>query len=610
MKHLHRLSTTAGEQTARTGSHYPLPRALKALLALTRPHVKLFMGGLLALGMGSGINLLLPELVRRVLDPERFEWVASHLTTVVCGISVLFLVQGGAFFIRSYLLGLVGQRVYSDLRERLFVAVLSNEMAFFDRNRSSDLAVRINSDAALVQEAVSVKLSVIIRYGIQVVLGVFLMLCMSLKLTTAIVLSVLTLVALSVLFVSHLRQSSRDYQNSLAQLASFASEAFGGVKVIRAFGALGQLLGRAQGLNARVLEQGERRVLLGAGFSSGASALLNILLLGVVWFGTSLVIGGELPLNELAAFVLYGAIVAVSFSFLVGAYTDLLQGLGGLERVLQLIDPSEATHSKIGNHSERDVTLVETQKLQSAAASVVFEGVTFAYPTRADLPALRGLSCSIERGLCTAFVGPSGSGKSSLVQLLCNLYTPQEGRITIDGVSLSDHSDDFLRKRIAWVPQEPMLFGFSVLDNVLLGNTELTREEALAVVREWSFLDFVQTLQAGFDTVLGEHGALLSGGQRQRLAIARAVLRKPALLLLDEATSGLDSEMESEVMRTIRHYLPQVTLVVISHRLSSVKNADRIYVLEDGVVVECGTHEELANRAGLYQQYTERQTLG
>jgi len=578
-------------------------------VALTRPHVKLFVVGLLALGSGSAINLLLPELVRRVLDPERFEWITAHLATVVLGVGVLFLLQGGASFLRSYLLGLVGQRVYTDLRERLYTAVLSHEIAFFDRNRASEVAARINSDAALVQDAVAVKLSVIIRYGIQVALGVVLMLCMSLKLTAAIVASVLIVVASSMLFITRLRRSSRDYQDARAQFASFASEAFSGVKIVRAFGALGQLLERAKILNARVLERGGRRVLLSAAFSSGVSALLNLLLLCVAWYGISLVLGGDLPLNELAAFVLYGAIVAVSFSFLVGAYTDLLQGLGGLERVLQLIEPAHSSERAVVKGAQRLGTSGRAEETPSTPASVVFEGVTFAYPTRVDLAALRGLSCTIESGSCTAFVGPSGSGKSTLVQLLCKFYAPQEGVIMLDGVSLADVSDEALRQRIAWVPQDSTLFGFSVLDNLLLGNTELTREEGLAVVREWGFLDFIQTLQSGFDTSLGEQGALLSGGQRQRLAIARAVLRKPALLLLDEATSGLDSETESEVMRVIRQYLPHSTLVVISHRLSSVKDADRIYVLEDGVVAESGTHNELSTRAGLYQQYAERQSL-
>jgi ABC-type multidrug transport system fused ATPase/permease subunit len=549
-------------------------------------------------------------LVRRILDPVRFEWVSSHLPTVVLGLVVLFLLQAVAFFLRSYLFGLVGQRVYADLRERLFRGVLLKDIAFFDANRASDLAARISSDAALVQDAVSVKLSVIIRYGLQVVLGVVLMLCMSWKLTLAIVVSVLVLVGGSLLFISKLRTASRTYQDALARFTSFASESFGGVKIVRALGAIPHLTQRAVVTNADVRVSGEQRVLVGAGFSSGASAMLNILLLFVAWYGVTLVMGGTLPLNELAAFVLYGAIVAVSFSFLLGAYTDLMQGLGGLERVLQLIDGDSSVAVGERAPSLTRVRQGSTTFSASAGLGVLCNGVRFAYPGRNEQSALVDLSCVIDPGSFTAFVGPSGSGKSSLAQLLCRLYEPSAGTILCNGVDLARLDESVVREQIAWVPQEPTLFGFTVLENILLGNEYLLRDEALKILAGWEFLDFVETLELGFDTLLGEYGTLLSGGQRQRLTIARALLRKPALLVLDEATSGLDSETEGQVLRVIRRYLPGVTLIVISHRLSTVRDADRIYVLNQGCVVEQGTHGELARGAGIYRQYAERQSLG
>lgn len=598
-------NTTQHEELSRSTTD-SLVRSLKVLLSLTRSQLAIFIAGLCALALGSAINLLLPEMVRRILDPERFEWITANLATVVLGLCVLFLTQGTAFFVRSYLFGLVGQRVYADLRERLFRSVLLKDITFFDSNRASDLAARINSDAALVQDAVSVKFSVIIRYGLQVVLGVVLMLFMSWKLTVAIVASVLVLVGGSLLFVSRLRAASRQYQDALARFTSFASEAFGGVKIVRALGALDQLARRAKTFNTDARVFGERRMLWGAGFSSGASAVLNILLVCVAWYGVTLVMGGELPLNELAAFVLYGAIVAVSFSFLIGAYSDLVQGLGGLERVLHLVGSEETALDVDGQERAAEYKQIGATL---TAADVVFDSVTFAYPSRPDQPALQGLSCAIADGSFTAFVGPSGSGKSSLVQLLCRLYEPQEGRITLGGVPLHKLDDTTLREQVAWVPQEPTLFGFTVLENLLLGNSEILRDEALKILRGWDFLDFIDTLECGYDTLLGEFGTLLSGGQRQRLAIARALLRKPGILVLDEATSGLDSETEGQVLHAIRRYLPQATLVVISHRLSTVKEAEVIYVLNEGVVAESGTHAELTRGSGLYRQYVERQTL-
>lgn len=599
------LLVTNKKQPYQTSPQF-LVQGVRALLRLALPQRSIFIGGICALAVGSGINLLLPELVRRILDPGRFQWVTEHLPVMFGGLAALFLLQGAAFFVRSYLFGVVGQRVYADLREQMFRAVLSQDIGYFDTNRASDLAARINSDAALVQDAVSVKFSIIIRYGLQVVLGVILMLCMSWKLTAAIIVSVLLLVGVAILFASRLRVASREYQDALARFTSFASETFSGVKIIRVLGALDQLTRRAKVFNHEALTRGKRRILWGAGFSSGASALLNILLLCIAWYGVVLVMGGVLPLNELAAFVLYGAIVAVSFSFLISAYGDLMQSLGGLERVLQIIN-SEAQGSGEDKVDTPRFAQLEQRIVQSGDISV--SGVWFSYSGRIDQPVLQGISCIISEGSFTAFVGSSGSGKSSLVQLLCGLYTPQRGKITISGEPLATLSQETLHTVLSWVPQEPMLFGFTVLDNILLGNSSLLRDEAKKILSGWDFLDFVETLEFGFDTPLGEHGTLLSGGQRQRLAIARALLRKPAILLLDEATSGLDSETEEQVLQTVREYLPQATVIVVSHRLSTVKGADKIYVLNEGCVVEEGTHAELTRASGLYSRYVERQTL-
>jgi ATP-binding cassette subfamily B protein len=301
--------------------------------------------------------------------------------------------------------------------------------------------------------------------------------------------------------------------------------------------------------------------------------------------------------------VLYGAIVAVSFSFLIGAYGDLAQGLGGLERVFQLIKSGDEEELAI----QRASSVVTGER--SSGACVKFSDVTFTYPGRSDNPALANLSCQIEAGSFTAFVGASGSGKSTIAQLICRLYKVEHGVITINNSLINSISEESLRETVAWVPQEPTLFGFTVLENLLLGNKLLLRDEALKIVRGWDFLDFVETLESGYDTKLGEFGTLLSGGQRQRLAIARALLRRPPVLILDEATSGLDSETESLVTQSVRSYIPQATLIVVSHRLATVRQADKIYVLDGGTIAQSGTHRELSRGEGVYRRYAERQVL-
>jgi ABC-type bacteriocin/lantibiotic exporter with double-glycine peptidase domain len=416
--------------------------------------------------------------------------------------------------------------------------------------------------------------------------------------TFAIVASVLCMVAVSGVFVRNLRAASRRFQAVLATLTAFAGESFGGAKIIRALGAERQVIASFFERSAEVLKAGQGRVRISAAFSSGASLLLNVLLLGVVWYGVSLVLTEKLPLSDLAAFALYGSIVAVSFAFLVSAYAEVAQSLGGLERVFELWEEPKAD------------TTVMTELIGEGGATVSFSDVTFAYPSRPDCTVLDRLTLSIAAGSVAAIMGPSGAGKSSIVQLLLKFYTSGAGSITVNGHALRDLSHPELRAKVAWVPQDPLLFGLSILDNLTLGGPERSQEDVEQRIRGWGFLDFVFDLPEGILTVLGEHGAQLSGGQRQRVAIARALLREPRVLLLDEATSGLDSELEDKALSAIRAALPNATIIIVSHRLSTVRGADIVFLINEGRVVEQGNHEELKKAGGLYHHYTIRQAVG
>lgn len=553
---------------------------------------------LCALAVGSGINLVFPEVIRRALAPETFPLIRDNLSAVFGLLAALFVVQGGAFFLRSLLFGLLGQRVYADVRDQLYASVIGQEIAFFDRNRSGDLAARINSDAAVVQDLVSVKVSVILRYGLQVIVGTVLMAWMSWRLTLAIIASVVCMVVVSGGFVRTLRAASRRFQAALAQLTAFATESFMGAKVIRALGAEDHVCRSFTVTNAEVLEAGEGRVRISAAFSSGASLLLNLLLLGVVWFGISLVVAERLPVSDLAAFALYGSIVAVSFAFLVGAYSEVVQSLGALDRVFELLlqhVPEDSRHTEI---------------LSTPGLHVQLKDVNFSYPERSETVVLDQLSLEIPGGSTVGIMGPSGAGKSSIIQLLLKFYPCASGTIRINNHDISEVSNRELRARVAWVPQEPLLFGFSILENLTLGHPSLNSERVEAQLKEWGFLDFVWDLPGGLSMVLGEHGTQLSGGQRQRIAIARALLREPRLLFLDEATSGLDSDLEERVLRAVRHALPSATVVIVSHRLSSVRAADTIFVVHEGRILERGDHHQLAAQAGLYSHYVRRQAVG
>lgn len=579
-------------------------RALTRLISFIKPHRLHFIAALLALFAGSGINLLFPEVARRALEPQAFAWVVENLGMMTIILSVLFIVQGLAFYIRSYLFGLIGQRVFSELRAHLFRAISYKDIPFFDGNRSGDLTTRLTSDAALVQEAVSIKFSIIVRYGVQVVFGVVLMAWMSWRLTVALVASVLLMVATSALFIRSLKAASRKYQTALAALTAFAAECFSGAKILRALAAQGDAVNQFNTLNTEARVAAEKRTFIAASFSSGASLLLNLLLVLVQWYGISLVVSERLPLNDLAAFILYGAIVAVSFTFLISSYTELMQSIGGLERVFELLDGDSAREesSEVGKPRESLGQQIE-------GPAICFSDVSFAYPLRPNTAILNGVSVTLEGGRTTALVGPSGSGKSSMVQLLLRFYPRTSGAITIAGRAIEEFSEEELRALIAWVPQEPHLFGFTIYENLLFGNHTLSREYVTAQLAGWRFMDFIKDLPQGLDTLLGEQGAQLSGGQRQRVAIARALLRRPQVLLLDEGTSGLDSEVEEYVLHAIKQNLPRSTVLVISHRLATVHRADKIIVIEDGKVVEEGGHTDLCAGTGLYSQYVRRQAL-
>lgn len=590
--------TRQNSQSNRSRGIAPIRHSFGEIRDLVWPYKRLLVGGLVALAAGSGINLLFPEVIRRLLDPAVFASLAPHLSWIFLGLAALFVLQGGVFYLRSLFFGLLGQRVYAVLRERLFNAITSQPVPFFDQQRSGDLASRINSDAALIQDLVSVKISVILRYGAQVLVGTVLMAFMSWRMTLAIIASVVCIVVVSTVFVRSLRAASRAYQSALATLSAFAAECFSSAKVLRALAAEHQTQTSFADMSAAVLRAGEVRVTISAAFSSGASLLLNILLLAVLWYGVSLVVSERLPLNDLAAFALYGAIVAVSFSFLVSAYSELVQNVGGLERVFELV------------RSERGVARERAGGLQvpkEEGLSVAFQDVSFSYPERLETPVLDNFSLHISAGSSIGIMGPSGAGKSSILQLLLKFYEPTSGQILINNTPLHGVDERDLRSRIAWVPQEPLLFGFSIYDNLVLGTSGASRDEVLAQVKRWGFLEFLETLPQGIDTILGEHGARLSGGQRQRLAIARALLRKPSVLLLDEATSALDTESEEKILKAIHTELPMVTIVMVSHRITSVRAADQIVVINEGRVVEQGTHESLVVGSGLYRYYAERQ---
>ncbi|MEZ4753538.1 MAG: ABC transporter ATP-binding protein [Bdellovibrionota bacterium] len=567
------------------------------LLALAKPHWKVLTIATLALAGGSAVNLAIPEIIRRILNDSATQLVVEHPLPVAFFLFGLFLLQANFFYIRSLLFMTTGQKVVAKLREDLYKAIIGKEIDFFDSSRTGDLVSRLNSDCSLIQDAVSIKISVIIRYGLQVIAGVILMTLISLKLTFALLVIIPLLVGLSVLLGKRLRSHSRNLQAELGNSTVIAEETFSGIRVVKAFlQELTEFKRYSESIN-KVLNIGIRRSKLSAFFSSFAGFLMNISVVGVLIYGASLVAANSLTAGDLTAFMLYGVIVAISFAFIAGGYSELLQALGASERVFELLD-EQSTEI---NTTRYDTLLIKDK--------IEFKSVSFSYPSRPDRFVINDISFKINANTKTALVGPSGSGKSTIVSLLLKLYEASNGEILVDGKDIKSIDAKSLRSAIAIVPQDPQLFAVSIEENLRYGNQAASQEELEKACEQANILDFIISLPNKFKTHVGDRGVQLSGGEKQRIAIARAILKKPSLLILDEATSALDSQNEFVVQDAIDKLSFNVTTLVIAHRLSTVKSADKVLVLDSGSLVQTGTHQDLASKDGLYKSLVDRQEL-
>lgn len=546
--------------------------------------------GSVALLIGSLLNLALPEAVRLLVNDANGSGLLIHPWKAAGLISALFAVQAFAFYIRSLYFGIVGQRVLRQVRQELFEKIITRSVAEFESERSADLVSRLSTDASLLQDVVSIKLSVFIRYSLQVLAGIVVMFVLSWRLSAALLLCLPILVGLSLVLGKKLKRVSREQQEALGTSATQADETFREIKSVHAFNSQTYFADRYRKTLELILDLGSKRSRIAAFFSSFVSFLMNISLVLVIIYGVTLVDNSSLTRGDLIAFLMYGAIVAVSFSFVAGGYSELLTALGASERVFALLDePTVASNS---------IQISNSQSFEFS--KIVFKDISFSYPTRPDQNVLKHISFTLARGSRTALIGPSGAGKSSIAALLLRFYLPNGGQILVDQKNLTSIDLHQWRGAIAYVPQEPALFSASIAENLLLAAPLATKSDLEAACQKARILDFISSLPNGFETQVGERGAQLSAGQKQRLVVARAFLRRPALLILDEATSSLDAENEFLVTEAISNLEREVTTLVIAHRLATIKTADQIIVLDDGKIVQIGSHTELASNGGMY----------
>jgi ATP-binding cassette subfamily B protein len=568
--------------------------SLRRILRLARPEIASLAVGTVFLVVGSATGLYFPQKIGVIVDEATAKGIGSLDRTALelLGIS---LVQAIAFAVRFALFTIAGERIVAHLRRDLFARLMEQEIAFFDEKKTGELTNRLASDTTVLQNTVSVNISMGLRFVASVAGGIGLLFYTSVKLTL-LMLAVVPPIALgAVAYGRRLRKLSRDVQDALAGSSEVAEEALSGIRTVRAFTAEPSEAQRYTDAVMKSFGLARSRAELGATFMGVTSLAAYAALAAVLWRGGHLVSSGELTAGDLTKFLIYTLLVAFSLGGLSDVWADFMKASGSAERIFELMDRTPAIPPTGG------------AELPEIEGRVAFEGVTFSYPARRDVAVLRGIDLTIRPGEVVALVGPSGAGKSTIAALLTRLYDPDRGRVLVDGHDLKDLSPDGLRKRIGVVAQEPILFSCSVADNIRYGKAGATDAEIEAAARTANAHEFVSRFPEGYKTLVGERGVQLSGGQKQRIAIARAVLKDPRILVLDEATSALDAESEHLVKEALDRLMKGRTTLVIAHRLSTVKDADRVCVLDGGRVVESGPHAALMGQDGLYRRLVERQ---
>jgi subfamily B ATP-binding cassette protein MsbA len=542
------------------------------------------------------LGLVLPLVVQNLVDVVLIDKNLTRLNQLAIGLFVVFIVQALFSFAHRLSLAYVGERVIATIRIQIYSHLQTLSLKYFADHRTGEVVSRLTNDVSLLQNAVTDNLVALLRQAITLIGAAALLFWLNWRLTL-IILTGIPIISLTMVFLGRqIRKAAKAMQDALAEAANVVEETVSGIRIVKSFAREPHEIGRFTTRVNETFEAAMRRAKIGAilgpiiGFMAFASITITL------WFGSIEVIDGRLTAGGLVAYLVYTMMVAAPIASLAGLYAQFQSALGATERLFELLDT-------LPDIADRPDALT----LPAVSGRVQFEQVDFDYTTA--VPILKEVSFEAEPGQVVALVGPSGAGKSTLVNLIPRFYDVTNGRILMDGLDVRDVTVKSLRQQIGIVPQETILFSDTVLENIRYGRLEATQVEIEAAAQAANAHDFIlNDLPDGYQTMVGERGVKLSGGQRQRVAIARAILKDPRILILDEATSSLDSESESLVQEALQRLMNGRTSFVIAHRLSTVINADWILVLDQGRVVEQGTHRELLkNRDGLYHRLYQMQ---
>lgn len=560
-----------------------------------KPYKVPFFFGFIVLISSTIAMLAFPRILGNLMDAVKSasDKEVTYFIQLLIG---LFFVIGVSAFLRIYLFGIVAHKSLALLKTETYKHLISSPMSFFSQKRVGELSSRISNDISLLQETFTITIAELIRQIITIPVGLFFLIYISGRLTVFIIAVIPVIAIIGIFFGKFIKKLSVDAQDDITESTKVVDETLHGIASVKAYAnEFFELLRYNKSINQSVNTSIKRAKWRGA-FIGLIMFVAGSALMAIVWYGLYMVAENEadptkgITIGELLQFALYAAFIGVSFGGTADLFSQLQKAIGATESLMDILE------EKTENIS------LEKPKAIEIEGNVTFENVNFSYPSRRDIEVLKNISFKVEKGKQIAFVGPSGAGKSTIASLIFGFYNPTAGVIKIDDKNLSDYHLSEIRSQMALVPQEVLLFGGTIKENIEYGKPGATDEEIFEAAKKANALEFIESFPEKFETIVGDRGIQLSGGQKQRIAIARAILRDPSILVLDEATSALDTGSERLVQEALERLMEGRTSIVIAHRLSTIKNADKIMVLENGKIKESGTHKELMEKEnGIYK---------
>jgi ABC-type multidrug transport system fused ATPase/permease subunit len=563
------------------------------LFQYIKPYRVEFSFGLFFLLLSTAASLIFPALMGQLVDSASDKLI-SNINEIAIALLVLFALQAIFSYFRIVLFVNVTEKTLAVIRQETYAHLIKLPMNFFSKRRVGELNSRIASDISLLQETFTTDLAEFIRQILIVIGGIAFLSFTSVKLTLFMLAIIPAMMLAAVFFGKYIKRFSKQVQEKVAESNTIIEETLQGISNVKAFTNEFFEINRYTKKTNEVMNIAKKGGRYRGAFASFIIFCLFGSIVAVIWYGVLMINSNELSIGELFTFILYSVFIGASVGGMADIYAKLQKAIGATEHLMDILD-------------EEKEDINSTYDAEAVRGQIQFKDLSFAYPNRADVQVLKNLNFTVKQGQNIALVGPSGAGKTTLTSILFGFYKIEEGQITIDNKNIEDYDLHFLRKQIAIVPQDVLLFGGTIKENIAYGKLDANDEEIEEAAQKANALNFINDFPEKMDTLVGERGIQLSGGQRQRIAIARALLKNPSILILDEATSALDSESEKLVQEAMDILMKGRTSIVIAHRLSTIKNADCILVLENGHIIEQGTHQELTGNGGLYSQLSDMQ---